>query len=770
VSRGRIGLVLLLAAFALVAALRWNRLCLLEPDSPGYLFQSRSLATFDGYREIDRPGAPLHTFRPPGLPLLLVPLSWAAPFSVIGAKAIVLVFALVALALTWALARRSAGEGAALVALLLVASSPYALLHATEVVAELPYLAAALAAILLVTRKDDPPARREVAALAALLTALCLLRTIGIALVAAIVIWCLLDRRRRVWLGAPAVAAVATVLWTVRNSMAGGPSYLGAIGAAGRESGFAGYGWRCVEAAGFYAGRFLDVLLPGVWPGRPLYERMTVGGTPDLGGLHGGAYVFALAACALAAYGIAARWKREGSLIALYALAFALVLVVYPPRHERLTWPMVPLAWALAPAGVAALRRRWVTGAALASAAALTLWQAGASAAMVRDNLARGAERFHAERVPPLYFADWQAAGAWLHDHAPRGSRVLTRHSDVGFTSGLPQESIRFEELAPAAWRSRIARLGARHLVVPTSLFGKFFPMELIGSDPAFALEVVWEGADVAVISVSPNRTGAVVPPPPPPPGLLARCDEALRGEPDRVDLQSRCAELLAAAGRKDEAIERLRAIVEGGRADVRIHVVLGQLLLETRRDADAAAEFETASRMPEAELLSQTIARGLAAARELAAAKGIDKLVRARTAVARARDRMEALRWGDAQMLVEEALVFAPYDPVVVAAAGDLALARQDFPAAIALYVQAGHNGDAAAGAKAAAVRQALETEASLDAAGPGAIAEAATVWSATGMPGRSMAVLERGAELHPGDAAIAARLRDVRRFYGLD
>jgi hypothetical protein len=120
--------------------------------------------------------------------------------------------------------------------------------------------------------------------------------------------------------------------------------------------------------------------------------------------------------------------------------------------------------------------------------------------------------------------------------------------------------------------------------------------------------------------------------------------------------------------------------------------------------------------------------------------------------------------------MLVEEALVFAPYDPVVVAAAGDLALARQDFPAAIALYVQAGHNGDAAAGAKAAAVRQALETEASLDAAGPGAIAEAATVWSATGMPGRSMAVLERGAELHPGDAAIAARLRDVRRFYGLD
>ena len=50
------GLAALLAAFALLCALRLNGFCLLEPDSPEYLFGARSLATFHGYRDIDRAG------------------------------------------------------------------------------------------------------------------------------------------------------------------------------------------------------------------------------------------------------------------------------------------------------------------------------------------------------------------------------------------------------------------------------------------------------------------------------------------------------------------------------------------------------------------------------------------------------------------------------------------------------------------------------------------------------------------------------------------
>jgi tetratricopeptide (TPR) repeat protein len=684
----------------------------------------------------------------------------------------VLAFALGALLLAWRLASREATEGGALVALLLVASSPYALLHATEVVTEFPYLAVSVAAILVMTRPDESPSLRNVACAAALLTVLPFLRTIGIALVAAAAVYALSDRARRAWLPAPAVAGLATILWGVRNHFVRGPTYIGAIGAELERSGAGGLLRKSLGATAFYASRFLDVLLPGVWPGRPLYERMTIGATPDLGGLHGGAWVVAIAAIGLACIGIARRWRRDGALIAAYAIFFAVALVIYPPRHERLTWPLVPLCWALVPAGVAAMNRRAVAGVCLAAALGLTFWQGAASVAMARDNLAYlgDPERFYTEKIPPLYFADWQAAGRFIRDKAPAGARVLTRHSDTGLASGRLQDAIRFEELPPSAWRSRIAKLGARYLVVPTSLFGKFFPMDILRSDPAYTFDVVWQGGDVAVLEIAPNRTGAVVPPAPPDPALLAACDAAAKQAPDRVDLQERCAELLAEAGKRDEAIEHLRAILAKGNADVRVQVALGQLLIESRRDAEAAAAFKAAAAMPEAELLEQTIARGLAKASELAAAKSIDKTVRARTAVARARDRMDDLRWNEARALIEEAIVFAPYDPVVVAAAGDIALRRQDYDGAIGLYAQAGREGDAASAAKAQALTTSLATESALDRAEPDAIVAAARFWAESGTPGRALALLERASARFPSSPAIADPLAALRHLYGLD
>jgi tetratricopeptide (TPR) repeat protein len=771
----------LLAAFAVLGALRLNSFCLLEPDSPGYLIQAKSLSSFDGYREIDRPEQPLHTFRPPGLPVLLIPFAWIVPYSVVAAKLLILASALLAVVLVTRLAARDGPPWGAIVAALMFVTSPYALLHATEVVTEFPYLAVSLAAILLVTRQGAAPSRRDVAVLALLLSLLPFLRTIGIALVAAVAVWCVADRARRAWLPAPAIAAVVTAAWMLRNHLAGGPTYFGAITAAFARSGAAGFASRSFETAGFYASRFLDVLLPGVWPGRPLYERMTIGGTPDLAGLHGGGWVVALAVIGLAGWGLRARWRRDGALVAIYALLFVAVLAVYPPRHERLGWPLVPLVWALVPAGAAAAGRRLAprrgllraaAGLAIAAAAGLSVWQSLASLATVRDNVAwsRGADSFYSDRIPPLYFADWQAAGRWLHENAPPGARVLTRHSDVFFTSGRPQDPIRFEELAPSVWRSRIASAGARYLAVPTSLYGKFFPLELLGSDPAYTYSIRWREGDVAVIEVAPNRSGRVAPPAPPSAETLAACEQAAAREPDRVDLATRCAELLSASGRTDDAIARLRTIVARGGADVRIQVALGQMLLDARRDAEAAEAFRTAAGLPEADLLQQTIERGRRMAEDLAAAKSIDKTVRARTLTVRARARMDTLRWGEAYALVQEALAFAPYDPVVAATGGDLAVRLGAYERALGFYEQAGHLGDASAAAKRDALREALATEASLDDADPRAIVAAAVYWAGDGAPGRALDILERAAARHPADAAIASRLAEVRRFFGVD
>ena len=763
-------MVALLAAFAMLGAFRLNGFSLLEPDSPEYLFGARSLASFDGYREIDRPDRPVHTLRPPGLPLLLVPLSWVVPYAVIGAKLIVLAFALAAIVLTMRLASRDGPPWGGLAAGLCVATSPYALLHATEVVTEFPYLACSLAAILVMTRANDRPSRREIAIAAVCLAFLPFIRTIGLALVMATVVWLVLDRRRRAFWPAPAMAIAAAVLWMLRNRLAGGPTYFGAIAADLARSGPAVFAAKSVAALGFYVARLVDVLLPGVRPGRPLYERMTVGGTPDLGGLYGIGVFVGLAIVAAATLAAWSRRRRDGTLIALYVPAYLLILAIYPPRHERLTWPLVPIVWALVPAGLSKAARP-VRIAALAIGTALVLWQSAASLAMVKGNLAcaRGGDRFYVERVPPIYFADWRAAGVWLREHAPPTTRVLTRHSDVGFTSGLLQESVRFEELPPQTWRARIAKLHARYLVVPASVFGKFFPFDLLGSDPVYAYAVRWKGKDVAIIEVLPNRTGRVSLNTTENPDTAAACDLAAR-EPRRVDLATRCAELLSASGRRDDAIARLAALVERGPADVRLTIALGQLLFSAGRYEEAAAAFRAAADLPEAELLEQTIERGRAAALRRIAAKDLGPPERARAGIERARAFMEVLRWREAGSEIDDAMALAPDDPVVLRAAADLATRRGAYERADIYYKTAGSRGDGGSAAQGAALASALAVEASLATAAPGSIVRAARFWAGDGMPGRALDLLDRAAARFPAEPEIEGRRGELRRFYGLD
>ena len=66
--RSLIAVLVILVLFGVLGALRLNPFCLLEPDSPDYLFTSRALVTLQGYTEIDHPQQPPHAFRPVNRP------------------------------------------------------------------------------------------------------------------------------------------------------------------------------------------------------------------------------------------------------------------------------------------------------------------------------------------------------------------------------------------------------------------------------------------------------------------------------------------------------------------------------------------------------------------------------------------------------------------------------------------------------------------------------------------------------------------------------
>jgi tetratricopeptide (TPR) repeat protein len=284
-----------------------------------------------------------------------------------------------------------------------------------------------------------------------------------------------------------------------------------------------------------------------------------------------------------------------------------------------------------------------------------------------------------------------------------------------------------------------------------------------LASDPAYRYAVAFKGADVAVIEVSPNRTGRVEPAPAVDRELIASCNQAAEREPWRVDLATRCAELAASAGGRDEAIARLSALVGRGGADVRVQIALGQLLLDAGRIAEADAAFRAASGLPEAELLTQTIERGRAAVERRSSANRSEGLAEARAL-------MDALRWSEAKAALDNAMAVAPEDPAVLMTAGELRFRLGAYDDAIAFYRRAAEGGAPRAAAQAAGLADALETEAALTTASPETIVRAASFWAANGAPGKALDLLERALAHHPGEPELSSRVGEIHRFFGLD
>jgi tetratricopeptide (TPR) repeat protein len=775
-------LIGLLCLLALLGLLRLNSFCLLEPDSPDYLFTSRALATLDGYREIDHPDEPLHSFRPPGLPALLVPLSLVAPYNVVLAKFLVLATAMLMVALVLAYARRvSSGWSPALITLL-VLSSPYTLLHATEVMTEVPFIAMTLGVLVLLSREERTGDWATTGGVTVLLAALPFVRTIGVALIAAVGVWGLIRRSRWRWAAAATLSTIPTLIWFWRNSRTGGVTYgesilssfssggaVQAVGAMGRD-------------AGDYLIRLCDLLLPGVRSGQPLYERVMLDSAPDLGGLWGLALPLAAIVLALALLGIWGRRHAEGPAVVAYLLLFLVALAVYPPKHERLTWPLVPLVWIYAAAGstfltdrIARARRGWLRPVATAGTAAvlaLAVWQGVACGAMVQPNVQRwlDADRFHAEQFPPTYYCDWQSAGRWIGEHSSPRDRVLTRHSDVGFGSRRYQDSVRFEELSPAAWRQRLAGLRARYLVVPTNLCGRLFRWEALQGDAVYTYSPVYETGDIVVLEVGPNRTGTVRAGDPRHEKSIAECREAVRLHPRRIDLQRRMAELLVESGETETAVERLRELIDDLGDDARLYESLGRAYLEHRVGEDALRAFEVAASLPEAGFLESRIERGKRRAREM---MNQDE---SRSDLSRALDLVELSRWqmkvldhARAEESTAQALELAPEEPSVLFARAELLQRLGRTNEALPVFEALRQRGDTRAVRKLELLRLDVAIRNGVAGHDPSEHLRLAVLCAQDGLPGKALDVLERAVARFPDSPELMPMLGELYLFFGM-
>lgn len=311
-----------------------------QQDDLLYIIGSQSLAQ-GSYRLSTSIGTPPMVAVVPGLPILLLPVTWLSGGAL---PAYTTCCALVLAGLPWLLwwwLRRRLGEAESALTALIFATSPLALCQAGTVMSEAPYTALAVAYLAAVETGRWPAA-------GLLLMALSQLRLAGLSLLPAALypVW-----RRRGW---------RALSWSLVPAGAAGLLWYAWSHSVSRGSGE----FHQAELLASYAGGHLLRPLAVALDNARFY--LSEWGSSFLPPAWSGAGVFAGAVLAAAALrGAGKAWSREQDRPAVLMLAGAAAMhAFWPWQYDRYLIPLLPwLLWLLAVG--AGGRARWLLGALL---------------------------------------------------------------------------------------------------------------------------------------------------------------------------------------------------------------------------------------------------------------------------------------------------------------------------------------------------------------------------------------------------------------------
>lgn len=794
----RVALFGLIAGFVVMGALRLNDCDLFNPDSPRYLIYSRAIVDLGEYRATDLPGSPLYSWRPPGLSILLAPVMALFPYDVMAAKVVILTSGALLLWTVFELTRIHSQFWPAFLITAVVATSPSFLVLSTEVLTETPYTLGVCVVLLILGRSTVPiPSTTSTGfdrSRFLLMIAACLvlafvpwLRTAGVSLVAAVGLWSILSTVRWHWLSGVVAAAMGLGLLAWRNKQAAGENYVGSLLTRIRGQGFG-----ATTASGFdtiwhYLCTIPGLLLPGMTTDRAWYSPVLLESSATVYVSYVMAACIASAVILLALIGMCQRRAHGGSLALLYVSIYCACLVVWPWRHERFVWPLMPVVLCYLPAGFDCVSPMFPhVRAVLPSLGCVVLllfcgWQAYGCQQIVAANrlFARDPDSFYKTQVPGFYFSDWRQAGQWLNAHTSPSSRVLTWHAAVAGTSHRFQKRVQFETQTFEQLRTQIESFSARYLVVPAAQYGDGFPWQSISASPSVKLNVVYQQRDVAILEVEPNRTGEISLSEHPD-WIIAQidqCAELLKKNPRRTDLAIRHASLLREAGRNEEAITAFKAVIEQGTKTVRVCSELGWLLYEARDYADASRYLDMASKLPNAEAIAKVLQDGAASARKrLNQTANVDDGVFAKQRLNTAKSLIGQLKFAAAERTIDELLKTEPKNAEGVFLKGKLLHLQGNELSAITHYEQAITLGSSDAGSWMAVIlyRVALAKDFSstfevggqqyaVDPDAATSHVRMAELYRQHGWAGRGLAVLKRANERFPDEPGIQQKLAEL-------
>lgn len=466
-GRARAWLAALVLAFAALSTLRLAEVPVGSlTDDAVYIAMARSIAAGRGPVVQPGPDGPAANpgLFPPGFPLLLSPLARLQPqglrlFTVVpwlGAAAL--------LALGWRLARDD--ETAARLALLAgLALNPWLVAWSLRVASDLPFAALAAGALLAATRLVDEraPSKGRYATVILLTGGAMLVRSVGLAVLLAVLATLVIRATRRRWRRAGAVLAgvAATQLVLLAPGWSAGAGWLGDGYRAQLVAHHAGIGERAAFMAGNLAGYAREVaalMIPAF--GGPLTARLG----PAAAAIQAATALGLIAMVALGARRRLRERRDASAALWLWYAGFTLLALAnfqgWPSGVQvRLLLPLLPALWWWALAGAPRGRTR----------AALVVVAALAALGHNAWRVARPLEE--ASAVAGRGFVDPGDGGAWIAANTGPGDIIiapdpLPRHVC------LNRPVIALGEPDLADMQARAAEHGARWLLLAPSLQG----------------------------------------------------------------------------------------------------------------------------------------------------------------------------------------------------------------------------------------------------------------------------------------------------------
>jgi hypothetical protein len=348
-------------------------------DDAMYVILGRALATGQGYRYLNLPGAPVASHFPPGYPLLLA-LVWRVapdfPANVVVFKLLNAVFLCASAVIVMLLVRERLGSSRWAIATGLATAISVPLLVLVTMVLSEPFFLALLLATLVVAERfvcrpdgsaptEGPALARSALALGVFVGALTLVRSHGIALVPAI---CLLLARRRRWRDAvifTACTLAVLVPWQWWNTV-----HAGALPAPLRGNYGTYVGWWVLGFREMGPAMIRDTLMRTVPETTAMLTSLF---SPARGTVAHAITLVALVAVLAAGARTLARRAPVTLLFLFFYIALVLVWPFAPSRFVWGIWPLLLFVLAAAGCSIGSADLRWPAPA-RATLAVLLLW------------------------------------------------------------------------------------------------------------------------------------------------------------------------------------------------------------------------------------------------------------------------------------------------------------------------------------------------------------------------------------------------------------